>query len=678
MMPSATSILASESAITFSYQYGSPQPYILNTNLLSITGECIASSTKLNDMEKQKQSMRAVIATLFCCIFWNTACVNPLNDELQEGSVPISFTTKIGKASTKVSNTAFDKGDEVGLFATLTSSGIEHNPYINNLRLVCGGGSLLTPEKMVFYPEGDFSLDFISYYPYRSEGKTEDSALLPVAVEKDQSDTLKHSQSDFLIARKNKVQSSSKAVELEYDHKLVKIKITLTPGQDERVEDMLKANPRITATGFKTQATYNLKEDVFSELSHPADIITFGKWSIQEERLTGKEFIILPQSVSESEQAFVMEWNGKLYDCSFPTMELESGTEYVINISSIQANDPIFQGIISKINDWKPGAAENTDNQKKYTAVHLAALSFTKSNVYRVYNSGKPVAEICKEYLRSEELTSRAIVAYPVQENEDTDLSNGIVLHLLDKEEAINGGKISWDLNTNSFSYQPGSSAPISQFYINAQKEIVLEEPENAINVNVTSHRLRDLRDGTLEEYPMVKIGIQYWMRTELHATAYQTGKKLSQQTELGEGAGYFKPEGYDIYFYNGEALLNGKLNPIGWRIPSEEDWNHLKEYNQGSTASLKAGEWQVLSEGEVSPVNNLTMFSAYPVGVWFNGAHSNVYTLTGFWTWDELNQTIPEQTVYFVGEEDDFVLSHTMVTGKNYYKALSIRCIKE
>lgn len=166
----------------------------------------------------------------------------------------------------------------------------------------------------------------------------------------------------------------------------------------------------------------------------------------------------------------------------------------------------------------------------------------------------------------------------------------------------------------------------------------------DAINVNVASYTLRDLRDGTLEEYPIVKIGTQYWMKAELRATAYQTGEKLLRQTNLGKDAGYFKPANYDIYFYNGEAVLSGKLNPSGWKIPSEDDWNQLRKYTNESAASLKAGEWEVLSAGKVSPIDNLTMFNAYPVGMWFNGKHYSVHKMTGFWSWDESKKAFPNK----------------------------------
>lgn len=629
-------------------------------------------------MKRKTLLKQTLIASLFYCALWNSACVNQIDDEIQEGSVPIAFVTKINRISTKVTNSAFDKGDEAGLFATLTSSDMSQKPYIDNLRLICGDNSTLIPEKAVFYPEGDLALDFISYYPYQPEGKAEGTAMIPVSVEEDQSDAFKYSKSDFLVAKKTGIKSSAKAVELEYQHKLTKIKITLTPGKDEKIEDMLKANPRIVATGLKTHANYNLQEDTFSDLNNEADIVAFGTWSIEEGTLVGKEIIIIPQSTNEVEHSFTMEWNGKLYNCSIPSLNLESSTEYGINISSMQTNSSTFEGIISKISNWKTGTNKSTDNKKEFATIHLAALSFKNSHVYRVYNGGKPVAEICKEHLQSEELTSRAIVVYPVLNNEKTDLSKGTVLQLLDKEEAINGGKISWDINTNSFSYQKGSSAPITQFYLDGENKILLEKTDDIINVNVASYTLRDLRNGQLEEYPIIKIGTQYWMEAELRATAYQTGKELLRQTELGKGAGYFKPTNYDIYFYNGEALLKGKLNPVGWRIPSEEDWKQLENYINNSASLLKAGDWEILSAGAISPVNNLTMFNAYPIGMWFNGKHYAIFKMTAFWSWNNVKQTIPEKTVFFTGEEDKFVSNGTLVTNQTYYKALSIRCIKE
>ena len=98
--------------------------------------------------------------------------------------------------------------------------------------------------------------------------------------------------------------------------------------------------------------------------------------------------------------------------------------------------------------------------------------------------------------------------------------------------------------------------------------------------MNVACYTLRDIRKGVSTEYPIVKIGAQYWMGKELHATTYRDGTPLKKQIDLGtDKAGYYKPDKYDIYFYNGEAILAGELVPEGWKIPSDADWEQLKNY---------------------------------------------------------------------------------------------------
>ena len=61
--------------------------------------------------------------------------------------------------------------------------------------------------------------------------------------------------------------------------------------------------------------------------------------------------------------------------------------------------------------------------------------------------------------------------------------------------------------------------------------------------MNVACYTLRDIRKGVSTEYPIVKIGAQYWMGKELHATTYRDGAPLKKQSDLGtdkaEIAGY-------------------------------------------------------------------------------------------------------------------------------------------
>ncbi len=621
------------------------------------------------------------VCTIATVLFTETSCVNQIESELVPGKIPITFSTKISHSTTRLSESAFSKGDRVGLFAMLHSTSLDEKRYIDNMRLECGeDGTTFIPEKTVFYPEGDATLDFISYYPYQEEGIAKGKSGMTISVKSDQNTVENHSLSDFLVAASPDIKSSSQNVELSYQHKLVKLKITLNPQESESATKLLKANPYIVATGFKTKALYDLETNSFTNLEDDADIIPYGEWSIDKNgNLTGKEIIIIPQDINAETQSFTIDWNGKIYTCPVPTLDIAGSNQCEINITAKENANLTLSGISGEIEAWNTIENGVTQNEENITEIHLASLSFDQSDVYRVYHEGKAITEICKEYLKSDELTSRAIVAYPIDENDNADLSQGTVLLFLDTDSLMCGGKISWNTVKNDFTYNTGNQYSISKFYLNSAGEVLLEKPETPISVNIISHTIRDIRKGELQTYPVVKIGVQYWMKDNLRATCYRNGSPISLKTTLGDGAGYFKPNNQEIYFYNGEAILQGELAPEKWRIPQVEDWNLLKNYVNNNASLVKSGEWIELTEGAgVQPVISTSGLKIEAVGMWREGEYAQSKKMVGYWSIDEARKSIPEETLFFTGSNNDFVYASSIATGKSYYKGLSIRCIKE
>ena len=177
------------------------------------------------------------------------------------------------------------------------------------------------------------------------------------------------------------------------------------------------------------------------------------------------------------------------------------------------------------------------------------------------------MAEVCREYLYTtpaDAVATKAIVVYSVQDNEQTDLTNGIVLQLPDKTATTHGGKVSWNEADNSLTYVSGHSRPIEKFYIDENRKIVTEKPAApALAINVSSYVIRDIRNGILHTYPIVKIGAQYWMKEDLQTAHYNDSKSMPLRKALGEGEGYLKWAGTNSHFYNGEAVLTG--NWLRW-----------------------------------------------------------------------------------------------------------------
>lgn len=606
--------------------------------------------------------------------------------DMQPGDIPITFSGTIsGQLLTKVTATSFETNDRIVLFATLTPNSLDGKRYIDNLQLTCNSnGSSFTPARTVFYPEGGGTLDFVGYHPYQKEGLEAGSTTLSVSIQSDQSTPENFSASDFLTAKKQNVGSSENDVTLNFKHRFAKLKFTIIPGEGEDAASILEDDPNIIVTNIYSQASYNLTDESITNPQEPTDILTYGSWSNSGEKLTGKEIIIIPQSLTQTDNSILMEWNGRVYTCLMPEQVMKTGTQCEISITATQQGGEFLTGIAGTVSDWTTVDGQTTDNNQENVAIHTAILSFRESDVYRIYHEGKALADVCKEYLISDELTSSAVVYYPISEETGRpDLTRGTVLRLMNTPDAICGGTIVWNTEANSFTYNQGSQTSINKFYVSEDGTISLTSGSNAVSCDVVSLTIRDTRDAQPSSYPIVKIGTQYWMKEDLRATCYKDGTPLKKLEKLGTEAAYFKPEGLEYYFYNGEAVLAGELSPEGWSIPSDKDWEALKSYTGDNTSLLKAGTWLFETdnagqeqEGDVAPVNNLTGFSVYPHGSWLSGQHNNDGRLNGYWALKEGSTEIADKMIFFTGGSNNFYLSDPIVNGKDYYKAASIRCI--
>jgi uncharacterized protein (TIGR02145 family) len=152
------------------------------------------------------------------------------------------------------------------------------------------------------------------------------------------------------------------------------------------------------------------------------------------------------------------------------------------------------------------------------------------------------------------------------------------------------------------------------------------------------------VKDADGNKYNTVKIGSQVWMVENLKTTKYNDGTEMTNITDgdtwhrLSTGAycNYDNLESNaDTYgrLYNWYAVNTGKLAPAGWHIPTDEDWNILKNYliangynYDGTKDEYKIAKslcaktnWALSSEagtpGAAPENNNRTGFTALPGG---------------------------------------------------------------
>ena len=170
-------------------------------------------------------------------------------------------------------------------------------------------------------------------------------------------------------------------------------------------------------------------------------------------------------------------------------------------------------------------------------------------------------------------------------------------------------------------------------------------------------------------EYSTLVFGSQSWMAENLRTTKFNDNNSIPLQTD-DETWGNLLTPAYCWYdnneasyknwygaLYNWYAVSTDKLCPIGWHVPSDDDWNTLQDhliangYNfDGTTTDNKiakalASKTEWTSSSNIGAVGNTdypekrnaTGFTARPAGLresaTFNGHFASLSIYANFWT---------------------------------------------
>lgn len=615
-----------------------------------------------------------------------TSCVNdiPGEEAPDSGDIPISLTTSI-KSLTRITENGFDKDESIGLYIMVEPAKIDNTRYIDNMQFTCGTSGF-SPKETIYFPEGDNSCNFTSYYPYREKAISKGESKINVEVQADQSTKAAYSTSNFMVATKNEVTATKKAVNLDFQHKMCRLSVQIKTPNGRTPKELLEANPTVKIKDVYSKATYDINTGSFTGLNSKTDIIPYGDWSIKGDTLYGKNAIIIPQEIAKSHIIIEVYVEGVLFECEFEEApQIDSGTVVYSTIELNPSDDAIRSTIATSIGDWIPLENSLQGNATK-TFVQISKLDFApakNSRVLKVINKDKQVAEICHEYLCNDQITRQAIVIYPTKDGK-TDLTKGLVLELKKKteEEELgekHGGTIAWDITSNTFTYTEGTSEKIEYIYITSNGDIKTIRPENALQLQIKPDKLIDNRGLETQEYAIVKIGTQYWLRGNLKTTKYTDGTEIGYggEAKLGGGgavASNTAPQYYDYkntyLFYNAASIATEKLIASGWRIGTESDYTILKTYIQDDASVLKHGDSWISS---THLYTNLTGFNIIAAGH-LKGTYTSNSETSSYWCANNNTSTIVNKAFTLSVDNNKTNIADATIADM----ALNIRCIRE
>jgi len=186
--------------------------------------------------------------------------------------------------------------------------------------------------------------------------------------------------------------------------------------------------------------------------------------------------------------------------------------------------------------------------------------------------------------------------------------------------------------------------------------------------------------------YPIMAIGNQVWMATNLHVTHYRNGDAILNETNdatwasLTSGAycWYNNNQNFeDTYgaIYNWYAITDARgICPDGWHVPSSSEWTTLTTYLGG--ISVAGGKMKATINLWSSPNTNATnssYFSGLPGGCRDNtGLYKNIST-NGYW-WSSTESSSSNAWFRVLN------YNNASVTESNSLKqnGFSVRCLRD
>lgn len=156
--------------------------------------------------------------------------------------------------------------------------------------------------------------------------------------------------------------------------------------------------------------------------------------------------------------------------------------------------------------------------------------------------------------------------------------------------------------------------------------------------------------------YKTITIGGREWMAENLKTTYYNNGKKIPMVADssvwprLVEGAYSWynndkSASGRNGALYNWYAVETGRLCPLGWSVPTDEEWKILEQYIESHSTIVDESydpyimgsmcgwllkdksSWRAGGNGE-----NLYGFSALPCGERCSNGRFFLAGSSGFW----------------------------------------------
>ena len=284
--------------------------------------------------------------------------------------------------TTRVTGTAFDEEDAIGLSVVPWSDGREQplssSRWEDNVKFVYRDGQFVS-SATAYFPDATTANTFYAYYPYNQTGFRSNTSSLAVAVATDQSDAASRTASDWMVAVTRNVKPDGQAVPVAFRHILSLMQIRMTAGDGVTADELLEAE--VLLKDFCSTALYDVDAETFGEPADVTDIRPYGTTRIEGDYVTGLSAVVVPQTREAGETVIYFTFKGKTMAYK-PSSEFtfEPGKSHLFTATIGMTPQGPTLAVSAQIDDWQEGGVITGDASKP----ELPSVSDYDGNTYPV------------------------------------------------------------------------------------------------------------------------------------------------------------------------------------------------------------------------------------------------------------------------------------------------------
>lgn len=225
---------------------------------------------------KQVSFLASICLALICCMSCggsgdpDTPVTPTPTPDKPTAKLPISISTDI----TRATETAFENGDEIGLFV------VNHNAdgsaadlkltgnHVDNMKYTYNG--LWTPATQTYWKDNTTHADFYLYYPYNAALGSVDA--MPWTVSADQSTEASYKAADLMVGKTSDVAPQEAAVKIDARHMMSQMVINLVAGNGFTEASLSAAKIGVTINRLKNNGSVSLATATVTAKGDDTDI----------------------------------------------------------------------------------------------------------------------------------------------------------------------------------------------------------------------------------------------------------------------------------------------------------------------------------------------------------------------------------------------------------------------